>query len=84
MGQNMKPIDELIKCCSAFPRYHTANGLTWVQCEECGNRSQAYLNARRSANKGWNEKRERQLKVENLYNGKRHWYAKDNSVEETS
>ena len=68
-------IHELIKCCDVFPRYHKAKGLCWVQCPECGNRSQTYLTAGLSANKGWNEKRQRQLKVENLYDGKPAWYA---------
>ena len=67
----------LIKCCNVYPRYHTANGMTWVQCPECGNRSQTYLTAGLSANKGWNEKRERQLKVENITTGKPHWYKEE-------
>ena len=74
MGETFK-IEELIKCCKKFPLYHTANGMTWVQCQVCKNRSQTYLTAGLSANRGWNIKRERQLKVENLYNGKPAWYA---------
>jgi hypothetical protein len=70
-------IEELIKCCDRYPLYHKANGLRWVACPTCNNRSQAYQTAGLSANKGWNEKRKRQLKIENLYNGKPHWYAKD-------
>ncbi len=70
-------IHELIPCCDKLPRYHSANGLKWVQCQSCGNRSQTYLTSGLSANKGWNEKRTKQLKVENLYNGKPHWYKKE-------
>ena len=83
MASAIHKIEELIKCCSVYPRYHKAGGLTWVQCQnkECGNRSQAYLTARLSANKGWNEKRKRQLKVEYLYNGKRSWYAQEKDVD---
>ncbi len=55
---------ELIKCCGKFPRYHKADGLTWVQCQVCENRSQSYLTARLSANKGWNEKRQLQIKIQ--------------------
>jgi len=69
-------INELIKCCDRYPLYHTANGLTWVQCK-CGNRSATYMTGGKSANIGWNEKREKQLKVENLYNGNPHWYKKE-------
>ena len=72
---NELKIHELIKCCNRYPRYHTLNGLTWVQCK-CGNRSDAYL-AGIDANIAWNVKREKQLKVENLYNGKKHWYKEE-------
>jgi len=57
-------IEELIPCCGKLPRYHTANGIKWVQCQVCGNRSQTYLTAGLSANRGWNEKREKQIKFE--------------------
>ena len=70
-------IHELIKCCNVFPEYHSANGLKWVQCPECKNRSQTYLTAGLSANKGWNERRRRQLKIENIYIGKPHWHTVD-------
>ena len=63
-------IEELQKCCGVYPRYHSANGLKWVQCHECGNRSHTYITSGLSANKGWNEKRTRQLEVENIYTGK--------------
>ena len=69
-------IHELLKCCNSFPRYHSANGMCWVQCEKCGNRSQTYLTAGLSANRGWNEKRQRQLEIENIYEGKPSWYTK--------
>ena len=67
-------IEELELCCKKYPLYHTANGLRWVQCQVCKNRSQTYLTAGLSANKCWNEKRRKQMKVENLYNGKKAWY----------
>lgn len=70
----MFKIEELIKCCGKYPRYHKADGLTWVRCSVCGNRSQTYITSGLSANKGWNEKRQRQPEVENLYDGKPHWY----------
>ena len=75
---NELKIHELIKCCNRYPLYHWSNGLAWVQCQKCGNRSDAYL-ARIDANIAWNVKREKQLKVENLYNGKQHWYKKEDA-----
>ena len=70
-------INELILCCNAYPRYHSADGLCWVQCEECGNRSQTYILGRTAANEGWNEHRKLQSKVENIYTGKEHWYKNE-------
>ena len=72
---NEQKIHELIKCCNRYPRYHSSSGLTWVQCK-CGNKSDACL-TNIDANIAWNKKREKQLKVENLYNGKQHWYKKE-------
>ena len=80
MAEQFK-ISELELCCDKIPRYHSANGLRWVQCPECENRSQTYLTSGLSANRGWNEKRRKQIKVENLYNGKPAWY-KATTVEE--
>ena len=59
-------IEELIKCCGEYPRYHTANGMTRVQCPVCKNSSQPYPSAGIKANEGWNEKRKVQLGVEDL------------------
>ena len=75
----MFKIEELEKCCGVYPRYHSANGLKWVACPVCGNRSQTYMTSGLSANKGWNEKRQRQLGVENLHTGKPHWYKNEDS-----
>ena len=72
---NELKIHELKKCCKDYPRYHSSNGLTWVQCK-CGNKSDAYLTGI-DACKAWNVKREKQLKVENLYNGKPAWYKEE-------
>ena len=60
----MHKIHELIKCCDKYPRYHLEDGICYVKCQVCGNRSQSYLTAGLSANKGWNELRERQIKVQ--------------------
>ena len=57
-------IHVLTKCCDVYPHYHKADGLTWVQCPKCENRSQTYLSAGLSANKGWNEKRAKQIKLQ--------------------
>jgi predicted nucleic acid-binding Zn-ribbon protein len=63
----MFKIHELIKCCEVYPRYHKADGVCWVQCPKCGNRSRSYLTAGLSANKGWNDLRTRQLEIQKLY-----------------
>ena len=57
-------IEELIKCCGVYPRYHTAGGIKWVQCPKCKNRSATYVSANMNANAGWNEKRRIQLGIE--------------------
>ena len=73
---NEYKIHELKKCCKRYPLYHSADGYHWAECSECKNRSGRYPSFI-EANKDWNKKRERQLKVENLYNGKPAWYAKE-------
>ena len=73
----MKRKDELLKCCGEFPRYYTKDGVIWVACQECENRTLGFLSAHVSANKMWNEMRERQLEVEGLYDGQTNWYKKE-------
>ena len=66
---------ELRKCCKKYPRYHQFEGQYWVECE-CGNMSAKNITGYWDACLSWNKMRDRQLKVENLYNGKQHWYKK--------
>ncbi len=73
----MKHKDKLLKCCSKYPRYITKDGVTWVACQECENKTFGFLSAYASANKAWNIMRERQLEVEGLYNGQTNWYKKE-------
>lgn len=73
----MKYKDKLLRCCGKFPRYYTKDGVTWVACQTCENRTLGFLSAHVSANKMWNEMRERQLEVEGLYDGQRDWYKKE-------
>ena len=82
MAEQFK-IHVLLKCCDQYPSPCTriSDGAKRVKCEVCGNATPYYLGAGLSANKGWNEKRRKQIKVENLYNGKPAWY-KATTVEE--
>ena len=57
-------IEELIKCCGEYPRYHSCEGRVWVQCPVCKNKGKAYQAANMSANVGWNKRRRIQLAVE--------------------
>ena len=54
-------INELIKCCHRYPRYHIGNGYVYVKCPQCDNMSRDF-ETRRQANVGWNQHREQQLK----------------------
>ena len=53
-------IHELKKCCEQYPRYHTKDGVTWVQCPKCGKKTNNFLTAGISANKEWNKINEKQ------------------------
>ena len=61
-------IHELIKCCGKYPspRYRKFDGARRVVCDKCGISTPYYLSAGLSANKGWNEMKERQVKTENI------------------
>ena len=62
----MVKIEELIKCCGQWPspRTRKSDGARRVVCEVCGNSTPYYLSSGLSANIGWNEKREKQIKFQ--------------------
>ena len=70
---------ELELCCRRYPSLRTrkSDGAKRVVCTVCDNASRycllaSYLDVEIQ----WNEMRDKQLKVQNLYDGKQHWYKK--------
>ena len=61
-------IDELVKCCGEYPspRERKSDGARRVVCKKCDNSTPYYISAGLSANRGWNEKRQLQIKVQEI------------------
>lgn len=76
-------LHELEKCCGKYPspRERKSDGARRIVCSVCERSTPYYLPSGLSANKGWNEMMQRQLKVESLYNGNPQWYKSEDKHE---